>query len=620
MGTRYFFSSSSQITNDVSLKEKRLTIDNTTLILPCVDEWDLNAQLQSHDKQITQLLLKKYEGKIWFDSNTWIFYRIRVKNWIKLAVRDNVPPQKLFNYVLSNPTTNAVILISDEDFCDNFINDKVQPTLLIPSAILYVESNSKDFFTRFRAMIELKVSLRKEAPAVDDWISKNQYGCCPTINEYIYACRISLKALNEWAHCATQILERDSFFTLASPKYFTEHDGLLEGECQFDTEDSLLPIVIFNKKDLDSEKSAKKASRAFSYWNPSIFSPIYTNQVHKHQKILGHLANIQAMAFTDLQAVISNRIKLGPIIDNLITDHQRHGEAHVEPRMIFQGYPIASQSFPFVKSGLDSKVQNAYDLTLDICNTLDAEIMDLGELVTSLKNGAIKAPPLNWDKVLISHFKISRNAFNHILKHLNLSPCSPNAQGRPSFNNWFEKLISHNTWASNKIDISNTNSTWYKRTIGERDNVKTSLLLLNRFIFAITGSKEISMIPMPPQFKVPSTCEPRALFGASKKRARESNESNNPFRPDLCLTENREDKKRKIFGSELTDVSQQQGISKSNEMEDPDTTYKCSPISQTTDNTLQLDWINDTESSLSASQKTNNSQNSVDLDQTRHNG
>jgi len=62
MGTRYFFSSSSQITNDVSLKEKRLTIDNTTLILPCVDEWDLNAQLQSHDKQITQLLLKKYEG------------------------------------------------------------------------------------------------------------------------------------------------------------------------------------------------------------------------------------------------------------------------------------------------------------------------------------------------------------------------------------------------------------------------------------------------------------------------------------------------------------------------------------------------------------------------------
>ena len=62
MGTRFYFSSSSQKTNDETLKEKCLTIDNTTLVLPCVDEWDLNAQLQSHDRQITQLLLKNYEG------------------------------------------------------------------------------------------------------------------------------------------------------------------------------------------------------------------------------------------------------------------------------------------------------------------------------------------------------------------------------------------------------------------------------------------------------------------------------------------------------------------------------------------------------------------------------
>jgi len=62
MGTRLTFSSSSQKSNDDSLKEKALTIDNTTLILPCVDEWDLNAQLQSHDKRIIQLLLEKYKG------------------------------------------------------------------------------------------------------------------------------------------------------------------------------------------------------------------------------------------------------------------------------------------------------------------------------------------------------------------------------------------------------------------------------------------------------------------------------------------------------------------------------------------------------------------------------
>ncbi|CBY39618.1 unnamed protein product [Oikopleura dioica] len=626
MGTRFFLNSSSQLVNRDGLKEKLISIDNTTLILPCSDEWDLNSQIQQHDHKIMQQLLADHEGivlyfissssqlcllgKIWFDLNTWIFYRIRVKSWIQIAARDNVPPQKIFNYALSNTVTNKVILLSDEDFCGNLINEKVKPTLIIPSAVLFVKSNEKDFFTKFHSIIDLKTALRRETPGIDEWIAKNRYGCCPSLDEYIFACRISLKALNDWIHCATQILDKDSYFTMASPKYHCQAEFKSEADCQFDTESSFLPVILANQKSLVEQNQIVDSSRLLSYWNPAIFSPIYTSSVFTDQKILGHLANIQGMAYCDLQSEISKRLKLGRIIDNLIHDHKMHGEIHTEPRMIFEGHPISMQSFPLDKPEFERKISNAYDLTVDICNTNDAEIMDLEELVTKIKSNKERMLSLSWDKILIKHFKISRNAFNKILRHLDLSANSPNPRGKPSFNNWFEKLISHNSWGTAEIDISNSTSSWYRRAVGEHDNVKTSLLLINRFILAITGSTKMSLIPMPADFVVPSCCEPRALFNPTRKRPRDCTGDANPFNSGKPLSIQQE-KKRKIFGANISssvEATNPQGT-EATQADNP--IFKSSPLSQSSGKTMHLDWIDvSTSSEPAASQESLCSQES----------
>lgn len=156
-------------------KEVLISIDNSTLIIPAMDSWDAAQKISETDHKIMNKLHELHKGKIWLDNNSWIIYRIRVKSWIKEAVEKDTPPQKLYNYALSNPRINKIILLDDESMCTDTISQKIAPTMLVPSAILYSDTNEADFFTNFHQIALLRTTLKNELPRINKWILDHRY-------------------------------------------------------------------------------------------------------------------------------------------------------------------------------------------------------------------------------------------------------------------------------------------------------------------------------------------------------------------------------------------------------------------------------------------------------------
>jgi hypothetical protein len=235
MGSRFIIKPGGQ-DGEYMQKEILISIDNSTLVIPAMDAWDAAQKISETDHKIMARLLELHEGKVWLDHNSWIIYRLRVKSWIKEAVKKDSPPQKINNYSLSNPKINKVVLLDDESMCTDTIARKIAPTMLAPSAILYSGTNDADFFKNFHQIAMLRSTLKTELPRIDKWILDHRYSCCPTLDEYIYACRISVRALQSWTDCVLERHTGSTFYSFATSSYYTQ-EKLPEGKkCQFDPE------------------------------------------------------------------------------------------------------------------------------------------------------------------------------------------------------------------------------------------------------------------------------------------------------------------------------------------------------------------------------------------------
>jgi hypothetical protein len=63
MSSKFFILPTSQTRKNQGMKEIILSIDNTSLIIPCADEWDLGEKIIRHDRKIKNLLLERHPGK-----------------------------------------------------------------------------------------------------------------------------------------------------------------------------------------------------------------------------------------------------------------------------------------------------------------------------------------------------------------------------------------------------------------------------------------------------------------------------------------------------------------------------------------------------------------------------
>jgi hypothetical protein len=262
--------------------------------------------------------------------------------------------------------------------------------MLIPSAILFRDQNTGDFFTSFHGVNDLKQALERESPELDNWISKNKYSCCGNVGEYIYACRVSLKSLNEWTACVTVIDNQETLFMIATPSYFSEAELPTNCECQFDKDSSVLPIVM-NVANLHFRQiKPVKPRAAVKYWNPSVLSPTLTNNLFKSRAVLGQLSNIEGMAYCELQAEITRRLKLSGIISNLVDMHDDYGGEHLEPRVT--AVPNLLTSFQGVdqETLLIGKIEAAHNLASDICQAQGEEVLDIHELASNITNDPVR--------------------------------------------------------------------------------------------------------------------------------------------------------------------------------------------------------------------------------------
>ncbi|CBY13928.1 unnamed protein product [Oikopleura dioica] len=592
MGTRFLIKVNSQNKEDDSWKENIISIDNSTLILPAMDAWDLAFKIQVHDQQIRNYLLAKHQDQFWCSSNTWIMYRIRVKNWIRTAIRNDVPPQKIYNYALSCPVLNTIILLDDETMCSGFIAEKVKPDALIPSAVLFSDTNSEDFYSNYRQISQLRKSLEVEEPRIQGWLKRHGYSCCSKLDEYIYACKISIKALEQWTNSAIKGNETCTYYSVVSPTFIKKESIKSGSECLFKADQSILPVLMDRKELFDGSTLADLGGRAFKFWNPTILSPLFTSQVFESQAVIGHMALIQKLAVLELSSEICKRINQNKIAEMIIKEHNLKGEHHIEPRFEWEESRLVQETFPLENERSWSQIQSSYEFTMDMMNTHGEEILELEELVRRITT-CKELPITSWDRVIRAHFKLSTAELNRILKCMNLTASTMEQEGRMPINNWIEDLISNNTWGNGKIKLSAFHSSWYKRAINGNSN-NNSVLIMHRFISVITGNSAIADKFVPSSMKLDAPRQPRQLhFMSQKTRKRTRREAAfNPFDESNPESQTeREQKRRRIFGPMLPTTKKKVSKAEKIAILENHAQNNSENLSRIEDDLVVLDWL-----------------------------
>jgi hypothetical protein len=551
MGSRFLFRPVCQPGETEGLKEVVIPIDESTLIIPALDTWDLAQKLLELDHRIANHVRQLRDGRIWFDEHTWIIYRIRVKSWVLDGVRKDYPPQKIFNYAFSNPTLNKTLIVDDESMCSNKIIDLIKPSMIVPSAILYSETNSKDFFSNYHQILQMRNIIKREEPKVTKWILDHRYSCCSVLDEYLFACKISIKALNKWLLCVEQRSSSnpDSFYTLASPSYFLEESLPEGGKCLFNSELSVLPVLLKRTDLLDGSGSPQNKCKAFLFWNPAILSPKRTAMIFQAQKVIGHQALLQKMAFEQLDVEILKRMRLNATIQTIISEHEIFG-TNRRAKSLFDQNGTASEVLNPENLELFQQVEMAYGLTMDLQNTWGERVITLEGLVQLINKRQIWNYG-SWELVAKNLFKLSNTELARALRHLNLSSSKMEVNGKQPFSLVFEKLISNGSWGTGITNLSQFSSSWYKRAINDKEASVAAKTVIHRMLLTVTGAQEIADKILPEGQSLPLPAKPRTLFPANGRKRNRSDDPQQLREAERRNSQAQDRKKRRIMVGSL---------------------------------------------------------------------